>query len=213
MDNMTKKRRAIEVFNKWAQNGKDEGMKKNHFKSYIYIKDIIKKEFQGDINISIADVGCGNGWATSDLSKESFVSEAFGYDGAAKMIKKAQSSIKGPSFFQANLNSWSPSQKFDIIYSMEVVYYLNNPKEFIQKCYDQWLKPNGLFIAGIDHYAENKPSRSWPEDLNVLMQTKTIDGWRNALIQSKFKNCKAKQVNQKDDWSGTLIFWGRKDAL
>ena len=207
------KNKAIDVFNQWAQNGKDEGMKKNHFDSYVHIKDIIKKEFQGAENIAVADIGCGNGWATADLLKESFISKSCGYDGAEKMIEKAQSSISGPSFFHSNLNNWSPNQKFDIIYSMEVIYYLKNPQDFIQKCYKKWLNPNGLFIAGIDHYKENKPSLSWSKDLNVLMQTKSISDWKNALIHNNFSNCRVKQVNQKDNWSGTLIFWGRKNAL
>ena len=205
--------KATDVFNRWAQNGKDEGMKKNHFGSYVHIKDIIKKEFQNSINISVADIGCGNGWATGDLLKENFITKTYGYDGAEKMIKKAQAKIQGPSFFQTNLNEWTPTQQFDIIYSMEVIYYLKDPQNFIQQCYKKWLKPNGLFVAGIDHYQENKLSLSWPEDLNVSMQTKTAEEWKNLLIQNNFINCNATQVNQKEGWSGTLIFWGRKNAV
>ena len=207
------KNKAIEVFNKWAQNGKDDGMKKNHFDSYVHIKNIIKKEFKNTANVTLADVGCGNGWATADLLRESFIVKSFGYDGAEKMIKRARSINEGPAFFHSNLNRWTPSQKFDIIYSMEVMYYLNDPKEFIKKCYKKWLNPNGLFIAGIDHYKENKPSLSWSKDLNVLMQTKSSNDWKNILIHNNFSKCRIKQVNQKDDWSGTLIFWGRKNAL
>ena len=96
------KNKATEVFNKWAQNGKDEGMQKNHFDSYIHIKNIIKKEFSGATNIVLADIGCGNGWATEDLLKEEFISKTYGYDGAAKMIEKAESTIEGPLFFQSN---------------------------------------------------------------------------------------------------------------
>ena len=207
------KNKATEVFNRWAQNGKDEGMKKNHFDSYMHIKNIIRKEFQNKTDIAVADVGCGNGWATADLLQEGFVSKAHGYDGATKMIEKAEASINGPSFFKANLNKWNPGEQFDIIYSMEVIYYLESPQNFIQQCYKKWLKPNGLFISGIDHYQENKGSLSWPEDLNVLMQTKTVKEWKNLLVQNNFIDCKTLQVNQKKDWAGTLIFLGKKDAL
>ena len=205
--------KATDVFNKWAQNGKDEGMKKNHFNSYIHIKNIIKKEFQNATNIAVADIGCGNGWATGDLLKENFITKTYGYDGAEKMIKKAQAKIQGPSFFQTNLNEWTPNQQFDIIYSMEVIYYLKDPQNFIQQCYKKWLKPNGLFVAGVDHYQENKSSLSWPEDLNVSMQTKTAEEWKSLLIQNNFINCNATQVNQKEEWSGTLIFWGKKNDI
>ena len=129
------------------------------------------------------------------------------------MIQKAKKTIKGPSFFNVDLNNWEPGEKFDIIYSMEVIYYLDRPTQFIDKCYKNWLNPNGLFIAGIDHYQENEPSLSWAKDLNVNMKTKTINEWKEALIKNQFVDTGAMQVNQKEGWSGTLIFWGKKNAL
>tara|TARA_Y100001970_G_C13901526_1_gene683887 strand:- start:131 stop:760 length:630 start_codon:yes stop_codon:yes gene_type:complete len=207
------KKKAIEVFNGWAQNGKDEGMKKNHFESYLHIKKIIKKEFKKKLSITVADIGCGNGWAAADLLTESFITKAYGYDGAESMIKKAAENHQNITFYKTNLNNWTPNQQFDIIYSMEAVYYLKDPQRFIKECYKKWLKPNGLFIAGIDHYKENKKSLSWPAELNVSMQTKTVNEWRQILKNNQFINCSTKQVNQKKGWAGTLIFWGRKNAL
>ena len=207
------KNKATEVFNQWAKNGKDEGMKKNHFDSYIQIKNIIQKEFKGYSNLSFADVGCGNGWATEDLLNEKFITKAYGYDGAPKMIEKAQKNIQGATFFQSNLNNWKPNHKVDIIYSMEVLYYLKEPQKFIEQCYKKWLKPNGLFIAGIDHYKENTPSLSWSENLKVRMQTHSINEWKEFLIKGQFKNSNIKQVNKNKDWQGTLIFWGRKNDV
>ena len=45
------------------------------------------------------------------------------------------------------------------------------------------------------------------------MKTKTISEWKEALIKNQFVDTGAMQVNQKDGWSGTLIFWGKKNAL
>ena len=75
------------------------------------------------------------------------------------------------------------------------------------------MHPGGLFIAGIDHYKENKQSLSWSEDLNVSMKTKKIEEWKNVLINSGFNSVVARQVNQKKDWKGTLIFWGKTNSL
>ena len=204
---------AIDVFDKWAQNGKDEGMKRNHLSSYQYIKSIIHNQYHHSQNLKLADVGCGNGWASGDLLEEKYIKKVCGYDGANKMIEKAKKTIKGPSFFNMDLNNWEPGQKFDIIYSMEVIYYLDQPNQFIDRCYKNWLNPNGLFIAGIDHYQENESSLSWAEDLNVNMKTKTINEWKEALITNQFVDTGAMQVNQKEGWSGTLIFWGKKNDL
>ncbi len=207
------KNKATEVFNKWAQNGKDEGMKKNHFSSYTHIKEIIQSNLNKEEDLEIADIGCGNGWATDDLLKEDYISKATGYDGAKKMIEKAKAIFRAPTFVESNLNNWKPSQRFDLIYSMEVLYYLDNPNNFIKQCSFKWLRPGGLFIAGIDHYKENKPSLSWEEDLKVKMQTKTKNEWKEILVENDLKDCNIIQVNEEEDWAGTLIFWGFKNAL
>ena len=96
---------------------------------------------------------------------------------------------------------------------MEAIYYLNSPENFISDCYTKWLKNGGLFIAALDHYKENTESLSWPDDLNVKMQTKSAKEWKNILEKNNFKQCNIKYVNQRKDWNGTLIFWGIKDAL
>ena len=207
------KNKATEVFDRWAKNGKDEGMKKNHFSSYQHIKKVIKENCKNKSNLVLADVGCGNGWATGDLLTEKFIGKAAGYDGAPQMIKNAKSTIKGPEFFEEDLNQWSPNYQFDIIYSMEFLYYLADPQKFIKKCFNRWLRPGGFFIAGIDHYKENPPSLSWEKDLKVAMQTKTAGEWKNILKQNNFIKCEILQVNQKEDWQGTLIFWGKKNEI
>ena len=45
MDNMIKKKKATEVFNRWAQNGKDEGMKKTTISRMSTLKILLKKNF------------------------------------------------------------------------------------------------------------------------------------------------------------------------
>ena len=207
------KNKATEVFDRWAKNGKDEGMKKNHFSSYQHIKKIIKENCNHKSNLVLADVGCGNGWATGDLLNEKFIGKAVGYDGAPQMIKNAKSTIKGPDFFEEDLSRWSPKHQFDIIYSMEFLYYLKDPQNFIKNCFNLWLKPEGFFIAGIDHYQENTSSLSWEKDLGVAMQTKTVYEWKNILKQTNFIKNETLQVNQKEDWQGTLIFWGKKNDI
>ena len=55
-------KKAIDVFDGWAQTGKDEGMKKNHFPAFQEVKKLIKKHSQN--KAILADIGCGNGWGT-----------------------------------------------------------------------------------------------------------------------------------------------------
>ena len=206
-----KTKTAIDVFNDWAKTGKDEGMKKNHFPAFQEVKKLIKKYSQN--KAILADVGCGNGWGTDNLNSEEFIDQAMGYDGSPKMIEKAKKNYPNTQFFNMDLNSWAPNQSFDVVYSMEVLYYLESPSQFIKNCYQKWLNAGGLFICAIDHYQENQESLSWPKDLNVNMKTKTSNQWKNILEENKFKNCNIKHVNQNKDWNGTLIFWGIKNVI
>ena len=60
----------------------------------------------------------------------------------------------------------------------------------------------------MDHYKENTQSLSWPKNLNVHMNTLTIDQWVNLFISAGFSNVEYEQFNRKKDWAGTLIISG-----
>ena len=91
---------------------------------------------------------------------------------------------------------------------MEVIYYLKNPQKFIKSLFEQSLNKGGVIIVGMDHYKENIKSLSWPIDLNVYMNTMSIDEWVELFIVAGFSNIKYEQFNANDNWAGTLIISG-----
>ena len=139
--------KAIDLFNEWAHLGKDEGMERNHKESVDrmlgFIGTKMLKEF------SFLDIGCGNGWVVEKILSEDCSNsccEAVGIDGASEMIQKAKkrqnflSTLKKPSYFKWDLNDLhSFDKKFDIVFSMEVLYYL--------KCPQTALKTIGFFYS------------------------------------------------------------------
>ena len=59
----------INIFNEWAQKGKDKGMEKGHATSVNEMLEIIK--IRSNIlqnNFSFLDLGCGNGWVVKKFS-------------------------------------------------------------------------------------------------------------------------------------------------
>ena len=50
----------------------------------------------------------------------------------------------------------SSPEKFDVIHSMEVLYYLEDPALTVKKITDSWLHNEGRLIAGVDLYYENQ---------------------------------------------------------
>ena len=199
---------AISVFNQWAKKGKDKGMETGHFKSVSYMIDEIELFLQQPF--TVLDIGCGNGWVVRKFSKMHNCIQAVGVDGAKNMIDIAQKMDQENTYFCNDLLTWVPEKKFDIIHSMEVLYYLENPKSFIKKIYTDYLNSSGIFIFGIDHYLENKQSISWPEDVGVNMNTKPIHFWKDSMLNAGFRNIKISQAGAENDWLGTLVVSGIK---
>ena len=129
----------IEVFSDWVDIGKDEGMEKNH---YMPVMEMIKLYNVGNA-YSFVDAGCGNGWLVRYLFENTNCVNGIGVDGSKKMIKKARLLDNLGTYFNADLLSWNPEDKVNVVFSMEVLYYFENPQTLINKIHDnkKQLKP------------------------------------------------------------------------
>ena len=199
---------AVDFFDGWAEIGKDEGMERGHAASVDFMKtkiqQFLKKPFK------FIDCGCGNGWVVRQYSKIQNCIQAVGVDGAEKMIIKANEVDVLNEYICADILNWKPQAKADIIHSMEVLYYLEDPAEFIKRIYEEWTTKLGCFIFGIDHYLENTASINWPEECGVNMNTQPISYWVDSMKNAGFKNVKFWQTGKKEDWEGTLVVLGNK---
>jgi len=199
---------ATSFFSEWAERGKDAGMEKGHTDSVNFMFDRLSPKFKNPF--SALDVGCGNGWVVRKFKKTEMCKVAMGVDGADKMIQKAQGVDSSNQYFCADILQWSPFQKFNIIHSMEVLYYLEDPSKLVNSIYSEWLDKAGCFIFGIDHYTENPPSINWPVECGVNMNTQPINYWLILMKEAGFKNIQHWQTGEKDEWMGTLVILGEK---
>lgn len=198
----------IMTFDEWAILGKDEGMERGHHKSVEHMfKMILEKNYK---NYTALDLGCGNGWVVRKFKNYSLCDHAHGLDGANHMIKKAQKLDPKGTYFNENIESWNPIQKYDIIFSMETLYYFKKPEKIINKIYNDGLNEKGLFIMGIDHYAENFESLDWGTKFNLDITTLSITEWVGLFKQIGFNDVQFTQVESKENWKGTLIIKGTK---
>jgi len=127
------------------------------------------------------------------------------------MIDKAKKEDPQNNYICENLLTWSPKEKVNLVHSMEVFYYLENPEALIQHIYSNWLKENARLIIGLDFYLENPISHSWPEECGIsIMQLLSKSTWKNFFIQAGFKGVESWSVGAKENWSGTLVLTGTK---
>jgi len=205
-----KLKKATDVFGEWAEKGKDVGMEEGHAISVNEMLNFGLKERQNlEKNFSFLDVGCGNGWVVRKVINNSFCNRAIGIDGAKQMIAKAKSR-EGGEYILADLDSFNPREKFDLIHSMEVLYYLEDPTEVIRKISDSWLKYDGRLIIGLDHYHENIQSHSWQEVVGTRMHMLKAEEWIQMFEAAGFSQVESWYSNRHEDWTGTLIVTGKK---
>ena len=161
-----------------------------------------------DTGFSAIDLGCGNGWVTRMLS-ELGAGHSEGVDGSNEMITKATSKDSIHKYSLGLLPDWSPGRRFDLVHTMEFLYYLDDPAGMISIIHDEWLEENGILVAGVDHYLEHEESLTWPEHVGVHMTTLSIDDWKSAMVNAGFKDVEIHQVAGKENFPGTLVMMGR----
>ncbi len=200
------KKAAVDVFSQWALIGKDEGMERGHAASVQAMLGLAIPKLNDDF--SAIDLGCGNGWVTRMLS-ELGAGHSEGVDGSNEMINKATSKDSNHKYSQGLLPDWSPGRRFDLVHTMEFLYYLDDPAGMISIIHDEWLEENGILVAGVDHYLEHEESLTWPEHVGVHMTTLSIDDWKTAMVNAGFKDVEIHQVAGKENFPGTLVMMGR----
>lgn len=202
------KRIPTTVFSEWADIGRDEQMAKGH---EVAVNNMLDYALKNQENFSFIDAGCGNGWVVRLVKALKGCLSTTGVDGAQMMIEKALSIDPTGAYQHADLSNWSPNHMVDIVHSMEVVYYLSDPKAFIASVYKNWLKKDGRLIVGLDFYKENTVSHSWPEDCGVsIMQLLPEATWIAFFKKAGFSNVQSWRVDEKKNWPGTLVLTGVK---
>lgn len=200
------------TFDEWAQNGRAELMEEEHGGNVSKILESISF----DRPFTFLDVGCGNGWVVREIAKEENCKKSIGVDKSKKMIMQARKKIKSKKeeYIHADIESMKNREKFDFIFSMESLYYVDSIEIALKKIY-KLLKPGGQFFCGTDFYTDNKATARWANMMKIQMHLHSKKEWKeffeNAGFNVKTKNIK--DLKNKKKWKreyGTLFIIGIK---
>ena len=204
-------RQPTDVFGEWAEIGKDRGMEDSHA---IAVNEMInfalKERLEIGEKFSFLDLGCGNGWVARLTANNALCRQSIGIDGAQQMISNAQSRGGMTKYILADINTFNSPEKYDVIHSMEVLYYLENPLDVVKRISDSWLNKNGRLIVGLDHYYENKDSHSWQEEIDTPMLMLKAAEWVQMFKKAGLNEVETWYSNKHADWNGTLVITGIK---
>ena len=202
------------LFDQWSLQGLDLLLEKEH----SYGVKIMLKELKIRHSFDFLDIGCGNGWTVRKVSENPLCKSAWGLDVSNEMIKRAKlEASKKEYFVRTNLLKWNTRKRFDVIFSMESLYYIVPVELALKKLYEL-LKRGGIFLCGIDYYLENKASHSWPKKFDVKFELHSRKEWVDLFRQTGFKNVRQKNILypktiSSEKWKqmlGTLLIKGIK---
>ena len=194
-----------EVFTEWAADGRDVGMEIGHAAAVDeMLAAALSLPGMAD-GFTALDAGCGNGWLVRKLRAAPGCRTATGVDGSAGMIARARSLDPFGSYEIGDLMTWRPAAAVDLVVSMEVLYYLEDPVALLRRIAREWLKPGGYAVIGIDHYQENEPSLGWPEFVGTRMATWPQAQWLTALESAGFTQVRHWRAAPGPGWAGTLV--------
>lgn len=113
----------------------------------------------------VVDLGCGTGELTQVLHKTLQASDTLGVDSSAKMLEKAKAlSGDGLSFTEADISSWRPNVKPDILFSNAAL---------------QWCPDHEKLFARLAGYLEGSGQMAIQMPMNQDYPTHTIAAQMN----------------------------------
>ena len=141
---MTRKSKAFENF---CRDAFGEDFSQDGFSDINQINRILDYIPEGE-DIHILDIGCGNGKMLGYLQEKS---GAFihGFDYSGNAINVAKEKYKTNADFRQGLigEIEYEKEKFDLITSMDSMYFAPNMKEFVKQIMN-WLKKGGVLFVG-----------------------------------------------------------------
>ena len=204
--------KTAKYYDKWATIGRSEEMEIGHGTNVN--KFLNKITF--DKKFTFLDIGCGNGWVVRKMAQIPTCKHAIGIDKSKNMISRAKMKriSKKEKYFQAELEFWRNTEKFNVVFSMESLYYSVPMEIALAKVYTM-LKPRGVFYCGTDFYSDNHLTTRWAKDMKIPMDLRSKLQWKKMFEKIGFTT-KIKQVKDpkhKSKWKreyGTLFVIGEK---
>ena len=179
-------------FDQWAQNGRAESMANGHGNVTLQLLDKLPHKISG----KTLDIGCGNGWLVRESISQG-AQKAYGIDISSKMIEEAKrlEHFESREIYSVGdaQNVDAPDDTFDLITSIESLYYYPNPMQALNEWY-RITKVGGQLAIMIDLYEESPATHSWIAALDISVHLFSMNQLKETLENIGWKNIQMYQL-------------------
>lgn len=202
----TLNRTAQSVFDDWARDHHAPGMERGHWPTVRLAFEQIP-----DSTGRYLEIGVGNGYGIAHMAKNQF-REGFchGLDISPEMAALTQARtahMANVRIESGNFLEWETSERFDLIFSMEVFYYFPSIQAGIDKAASLLQKGGSLWLA-VNHYQENPESHGWPQDLGTPMQLWSAAEYVGGFERAGLTAIRQERLRATPGEPGTLLTAG-----
>ena len=150
-------------------------------------------------NAQVIDLGCGTGELTADLHRHLNAAKTTGLDSSDEMFKKSEGlSVHGLSFEKGNIDTWSSSKSYDIIFSNAALQWSENHPDLFRRL-REGLKPHGQLAVQMP--------MNFDYPTHLLAQKMSFEEpWASLLKNEKYE--KQKTMLTPEEYAGLLFKLG-----
>jgi ubiquinone/menaquinone biosynthesis C-methylase UbiE len=173
-----------EEFDRWAREGRDQGMEERHWHTARHALSMMPVE-SGEW---VLDLGCGSGYAGRALREAADAGRVYGLDAAPEMARNARSYTDDDAvdFLVGDFDHLPfEADSLDHCWSMEAFFYARDPAATLAEL-RRVLRPGGTFFCAVNYFAESVHTRSWADLVDVPMVRWSADEYRAAFREAGF---------------------------
>ena len=182
-----------ETFNRWAEEGRGEGMEEHHLpivEPMLALMDIEPAD-------CILDVGCGTGWLVRRLAVLVPEGQVVGVDVSNEMIRRARlANARTPNvkLLCGGVDKIpAENDSFTKVLSVESAYYWPDPAQGLREIH-RVLRPGGSAWILINYYRDNPHCHQWGPLFGIPSHLLSAAEWQERLSEAGFHTVSHRRV-------------------
>jgi len=172
-------------FNRWAEEGRGEGMEAEHLPIALPVLD--RMRLAPDDNV--LDVGCGAGWLARLLAERVPEGRVVGVDVSDGMIRRARRNLSEIENVMCVVGTadeipWEPNF-FNHAISIESAYYWPDPPRGLREI-ARVLREGGSVWILINYYRDNPHCHQWAAQFKTRASLHSAEEWADIIRDAGF---------------------------